>query len=330
MPEHAIRPGDAGGPWPAAVTDLAPATFLDLLSRQVPTPGQPSTTDWLLALPQLLTQLQAEWGLRVSGPARHGYTSLVLPVESASGPAALKLVWPHPEGSDEPRVLRTWGGDHAVRLLAADPRRWALLLERLDPRDLNGPPVGVLESCEIIGALAVALDRPAPPWVSLRASDFLNTLVADIETVSAGPQRGRLPRRLLERGRSLAADLRGEPGIDARLVHSDLHQENVLWRPDPGQWVAIDPQTIAADPAWVVAPAMWNRWAETAAAHDARVHLNLRLETLCEAAGLDPARARAFTEVRLLRNALWDILEEAATTESLTRDVTLIKAFQPE
>nr|WP_281496819.1 aminoglycoside phosphotransferase family protein [Ornithinimicrobium sp. F0845] len=266
----------------------------------------------------------------VTGPASHGYAALVLPVDGPEGPAVLKVAWPHPEARDEHRTLGVWGGHGAVRLLAADPARWAVLLERLDPRDLNGPPVGVLESCEEIGRLARLLDRPAPPWTSLRASDHLATLVADVDAVRAGEHAGALPRRLLERGRALAQDLAAEPGVDARLVHGDLHQENVLWRPDPGEWVAIDPQAIAADLAWVVAPALWNRWPEAVAAHDTRLHLNLRLEVLCEAAGLDPDRARAFAEVRMLRNAIWDVQEQPADLEtSLTRLVTIIKALQP-
>ncbi|WP_109473472.1 aminoglycoside phosphotransferase family protein [Ornithinimicrobium cavernae] len=323
MPEPA-------GHLPRAVTDLVPPGLIARLQQHVPAPGHRSGTEWLSTIPELVRDLLAAWELTLSGPASHGYAALVLPVDGPGGPAVLKVAWPHPEARDEHRTLRTWGGHGAVRLLAADPSRWAVLLERLDPRDLNAPPVGVLESCEQIGRLAALLDRPAPPWVSLRASDHLDTLVADLDALSETRHAGALPRRLLERGRSLAVDLAAEPDIDARLVHGDLHQENVLWRPDPGEWVAIDPQSIAADRAWVVAPALWNRWAEAVAAHDTRVHLNLRLEVLCEEAGIDPDRARAFAEVRMLRNAVWDVQEDVPDlTEALTRHVTIIKALQP-
>lgn len=315
-------------PW--TVTDLVPPGLIDRLHHHVPAPGFISGTQWLPTVPRLVSELVDAWDLRVTGPAAHGYVSLVLPVTGAAGPAVLKVTWPHPEARDEHRTLRHWGGRRAVRLLAADPSRWGLLLEALDPRDLSGQPIGVLESCEEIGALAAALDRPAPPWVTRRASERLPALVADIDEVRSGPHAGVLPRRLLERGRSLALDLAGEPDIDARLVHADLHQENVLWRTDPGEWVAIDPHAIAADPTWVVAPAIWNRWAEAVAAHDTRVHLNLRLEVLCEAAGLDPDRARVVTELRILRNAIWDIQEQPPDlSDALTRHVTIIKAMQP-
>lgn len=317
-------------PLPRQVADLVPAGLVEHLRRHVPGPSAPSGTEWLRSLPRLLRELQDQWNLLVAGPTWHGHAALVLGVDSPHGPAALKISWPHAEARDEHRVLTTWSGAGAVRLLAADPSRWALLLERLDPRDLSGPDVGVLESCEEIGRLAAALDRPAPPWIHLRASDHLRGLATDIDTLRDGPRARALPRSILERGRGLATELAATPGIDDRLVHSDLHQENVLWRPDPGEWVAIDPQTIAADPAWVVAPALWNRWAETVAAHDARLHLNLRLDVLCEAAEIDAERARLITELRMLRNALWDIQEESPTlAQDLTRHITLIKAFQP-
>lgn len=323
-------PDASSEPLPRAVTELVPPGLIEHLRRHVPAPGFESGTSFLLTLPGVVRDLLEDWGLTVSGPARHGYAALVLPVEGTDGPAVLKVAWPHPEARDEHRALRAWGGRAAVRLLAADPSRWAVLLERLDPRDLNGPPVGVLESCEQIGRLAAQLDRPAPAWITARASNDLRVLARDLDAVRAGEHAGALPRRVMDRGRALALEVADEPDIDGRLVHGDLHQENVLWRPDPGEWVAIDPQAIAADPAWVVAPALWNRWDEAVAAHDTRVHLNLRLEVLCEAAGIDPERARLITELRILRNAVWDVQEQPpGLAEALTQHVTIIKAMQP-
>lgn len=313
-----------------AVTDLVPPGLIDRVRQHVPAPGFVSGTDWLPTLPHLVDELTDLWNLRLSGPATHGNASLVLPVESPEGPAILKLAWPHPEIRDEHRALTTWGGRGAVRLLAADPSHAALLLERLDPRDLSGPPVSVLDSCEEIGHLARTLDRPAPPWLKERASDHLRSLASDIDAIRAGEHARALPRRLLDRGLALAVELAAEPDIDARLVHADLHHMNVLWRPSPGEWVAIDPHATAADPSWVVAPALWNRWDETAAAYDIRMHLNVRLDVICDAAGLDPDRARLVSELRVLRNAVGDVLTQPPDlAAALTRHVTIIKALQP-
>ena len=50
-----------------------------------------------------------------------------------AGDRVLKLQWPHHESEHEAAALELWGGDGAVRLLAQDPARNALLLERCRP-----------------------------------------------------------------------------------------------------------------------------------------------------------------------------------------------------
>lgn len=294
--------------------------------------GAPSGEAWLRALPRVAEELLGHWALVRDGAPRHGVTALVLPVvqDDQGMPAALKIVRPHPEARQEHKALGVWAGRAAVRLLAADPARWALLLERLDPdRDLDG--LGVLDSAEELGRLLRALDRPAPPWAP-RLSDRLTALVEQAGAALSDPRAGRwLPRRMLQRARSLAADLATETGTDARLVHTDLHGRNVLWRPDPGEWVAIDPKVMAADPAYAVAPALWNRWGDALGAHDLRVQLTLRMDVLCDAAGIDGDRARALTTIRLVGNVL-DALEhgpDRSRRSWVERAVPIVKAMEP-
>ena len=136
-----------------------------------------------------------------------------------------------------------------------------------------------------------------------------------------------LPRRLLEQGRALATDLLAEPDVDARLVHTDLHGQNVLRRPGTDQWVAIDPKPMSAMPEMAVAPVLWNRWYEVIGSEDPRERLNRRLETVCEHAGLDPDRARVCSIVRMVRNAL-EAAGRGSETE-VTVAVTVLKAMQP-
>ena len=84
-----------------------------------------------------VTQSQLEqWKLRRDGEPIQGSGSMVLPVRTSDGgPAVLKINSPDAESEHEHLALRRWGGDGAVRLLSADPRRRALLLERLHAAD---------------------------------------------------------------------------------------------------------------------------------------------------------------------------------------------------
>ena len=59
----------------------------------------------------------------------------------------LKLFWPHREAEQEADALERWDGDGAVRLLARDDERHALLLERCEPGSFLSTatdPLGVL------------------------------------------------------------------------------------------------------------------------------------------------------------------------------------------
>jgi streptomycin 6-kinase len=70
-----------------------------------------------------------QWDLRLEEPFTGGYASHVVP----AGDVVLKIQWPHRESDHEADALELWGGDGAVRLLARDDDRHALLLERCRP-----------------------------------------------------------------------------------------------------------------------------------------------------------------------------------------------------
>lgn len=286
---------------------------------------------WLRSVPRLVDEALGRWHLALdpTAPLRWGFTALVVPVTRPKGdPGVLKVGWPHVESDTEHLALRAWRGRGAVELLAADPASGTLLLERLDAdRDLTTG--SMLDASEALGELLARLDRPAPPWAP-RLSRQLSGVATKLAAAASDPSTAhRFPRRMLQQAASLAADLLLEEDLDARLVHSDLHHANVLRRPRPGEWVAIDPKAVAGDPHWAVAPALWNRWADALAAPDLRTHLTFRLELICGAADLDPDRARAMTIVRVADNALWSIQHARdEVADEITRSVAIIKAMQ--
>lgn len=322
--------------------EIPEALLRDLAGRPADGTSGPQTKaprvdgdTWLDQLPQRLDEALDRWQLRrdEAAPLCAGYTALVVPVLRPRGDAGvLKVGWPHTEADTEHLALRAWRGQGAVELLAADPASVTFLLERLDgDRDLNRG--SMLETTEALGSVLRGLDRPAPPWAP--------PLSAELERVAEGLAAFRadrsaphqFPRRMVQQARALVGDLLADAAdgtLDARLVHTDLHQGNVLWRPDPGEWVAIDPKVLAGDPHWAVAPALWNRWDDVLAAHDARAHLQLRFGILCEAAGLDEDRARAMTIVRLVHEAVQGVRETPAEAAAwATKGVTVVKALQP-
>lgn len=287
----------------------------------------PAWADWLDRLPRLLTGVLADWTLTPDGAATHGRCALVVPVRTADGvPAALKLTFPHDEAATEHLALRRWGGNAAVTLLRADPHRFALLLERLGPGDLGD--LRADEAVAVVAGLYPRLHVPALP----QTPRLSQRLAVWADRMAALPNGAPVPRRYVEQAVALARALAADPATDARLLHGDLHDENVLaGRRAP--WLAIDPKPLAGDPHWEPAPLLWNRWQEAVVSGDLRGALRRRLAVACEVGGLDPDRARDLTVVRVMVNALWE-LEDAATLDRepdrdwLTRQVAVAKAVQ--
>ncbi|GAB3111919.1 streptomycin 6-kinase [Janibacter alkaliphilus] len=290
---------------------LVPSPFAEQISRHDPE-GGPSGADWLAELPRLLAGILDEWGLSVDGSPAWGQTALVVPVRGDVGPAALKVVWPHPEARAEHLALRAWDGRGAVRLLRADPGRWVLLLERLTIEDLG--EMWDEEACRVVGGLYRELHLPALPQLP-RLSAWTEQQVADLHP--------RLPRALATRARSLAARLVADPACDATLVHGDLHYANVL--SDGTEWVAIDPKPMAGHPAFEVASMLWNRTEEMGTGPAFRYLLRRRVEVLCEAGALAWDDARDWSVVREVVNASWALADGDDARVSLA--MTIVKAL---
>lgn len=312
---------------PVEVASLIPDGYRSKLANRR-SEGYEDGPTWLRLLPRMLAEVIDRWRLQVTGPSRYGHGGIAVPVTAPNGPAVLKVIWPHPEAITERLALRRWDGDGAVRLLAADPARWALLLEPADAeRDLVAEPIEA--ACHTIGELLRTLAVPAMPQLPT-AGDTLRELPGQLQPLTS------IPRRFIEQGQSLCRELLAEPGIDATVTHTDLHFENVLasLRPehttadggaDP-HWLAIDPQARNAEPAYSVAPALWNRWDEAVGSGNLRSELRRRLGWVCEAAGIDEDRARAWTIIRELQNALW--ATEDGDEHDLTVAVAVVKAMQ--
>lgn len=298
---------------------VLPRTFLATAGRGG------SWASWLDALPRLIRTVLGDWSLTVDGPVRSGQVAVAVPVLTAAGePAMLKLGWPHPEAEHEHLALRAWAGVGAVRLLQADPRRSVLLLERAQAdRDLNSLPV--VEACEQVASLYAQLHRPAIP--QLRRLDQLAAVWAD--ELSGLRIDRRIPPRYLEQAVGLARDFAADPESSGTLLHTDLHYDNVLASARQ-PWLAIDPKPLSGDPAFEVAPLLWNRWEEAVASGNIRNALLDRMYAVVDAAGLDEDRVRAWITVRELVNVMWSLADGPSPGQGdwLTTAITIVKAVQ--
>jgi streptomycin 6-kinase len=196
----------------------------------------------------------------------------------------LKIQWPHRESEHEAAALELWDGDGAVRLLAHDEERHALLLERCRP----GTYLGELDAhagLEVLIGLLPRLWKPAgPPFRSLAEE--------------AGWWAGYIRPEWEEAGRPFEEDL-----VDAAvsaleelaptqgeqvLIHQDLHGDNVL-AAEREPWLVIDPKPLAGEREFGLASII--RSVELG--HSERAVVD-RLDRLSSELGLDRERARGW------------------------------------
>lgn len=293
----------------------------------------PQWARWLDGLPRLASTLLTDWALELHGPPEHGWGSLVLPVRDAQGRAlVLKLAFPEPDTAGEIPALKAWRGEGAVRLERADPRRGAMLLERLGPADLNS--VDEDDATRVLAGLYRQIHIPAPPTVPALAP-FVVEWLDGLEAIGHhAPAPPRLVRQAIGVGRELASEMQ-QPRADLRVVHGDLHGRNVL-AAQRAPWLVIDPSGFAGDPCYEPGPWMWNRWPEIRAAGDAGEAIRRRFWALVDAAELDERRARDWTLVRAMIALYWRVERfrrdgsplDADATDWVTRCVTVAKAMQ--
>jgi streptomycin 6-kinase len=224
-------------------------------------------------------QIPDKWQVSVGDPYPAGAGGQVWRAELPDGtPVVAKLSMPHRESEHEAAALRLWDGDGAVRLLAHDPERHALLLERCEP----GTPLSFLEADDALDVLVDLLPRlwkpAAAPFRSL-AEDAAHW----IESMRAWRDRS-----LADVATRLLAELAPTQG-DQVLLHQDLHGENVL-SAQREPWLVIDPKPLVGEREFALAPIV--RSPELGHSRRAAVY---RLDRLAAELGLDRERARGWT-----------------------------------
>lgn len=246
----------------------------------------PAGRAWLAALPRLVRECADQWDLRLGQPFPYAYVALTLAATLPDGTdAVLKVQFPDRESEHEAAALIHWNGDGAVRLLADDPSRHALLLERCIP----GTPLSELDqeaALDVVVGLLPRLWKPAgPPFRTLaeEAAWWAEGLTEQWE------RAGRPFERVLLDGALDALRTLPPSGGEQVLLHQDLHGENILraWR-EP--WLAIDPKPLRGEREFGAAPII--RAFEFG---HGRRQVAYRLDRLTAELGLDRDRTRLWT-----------------------------------
>ena len=229
---------------------------------------------WRAGAPRIADEIAEEWGLTLGEPYTPAFCGHVVRATAADGtPAVLKVFFPDHESFQEPDALERWDGDGAIRLLARDDERCALLVERCEPGTF------LSESAVALDVLIGLLPRL---W---KSGDGFHTLEDEAAMWIERDLDGRVA--------GLARELASSQGEQV-LLHQDLHGDNVL-AAEREPWLVIDPKPLAGEREFAVAPIVRS----TELGHSKREVL-YRLHRLCDELDLDRERACGWTIVQTL------------------------------
>jgi streptomycin 6-kinase len=236
---------------------------------------------WLAEVPQLVRECAEQWSLELGDPFPYAYASVALP----AGAAVLKVAFPDRESEHEADALEAWAGEGAVRLLARDRERHALLIERCRPgTSLRDADPGT--ALDVVAGLLPRLWVPAgEPFRSLAEEAAWWISYLPERWAAAGKP---FERRFVDAAMRALEELAPTQGEQV-LLHQDLHGDNVL-RAEREPWLVIDPKPLAGEREFGVAPLV--RSFELG--HSRRDVLH-RLDRLTSELGLDRERARLWT-----------------------------------
>jgi streptomycin 6-kinase len=157
----------------------------------------------------------------------------------------LKIQWPHRESDHEADALELWNGDGAIRLLARDDGRHALLLERCRP----GTPLRQ-DALDVLIDLLPRLWKPAGAPIRPLANEaawWASTIRSEWE------RAGRpFEETLVDAAVTTLEELAPTQGEQV-LLHQDLHGDNVL-AAEREPWLVIDPKPLVGERELAVAP----------------------------------------------------------------------------
>jgi streptomycin 6-kinase len=237
---------------------------------------------WLAGLPKLVSELTHAWGLELGMPYDGANVSFVAPATRDGEQLVLKVQWPHEECLHEAAALRVWNGIGAVRLLAHDPARHALLLERCVP----GTHLAATPAVDPIAVLSNLLPRlwrsAGPPFKSL--TDEAKSWAEHLRSNWNATGR-RCEQKLIDAAAEFLDHLPRTQGEQV-LVHQDLHGDNVL-AAEREPWLAIDPKPLAGEREFSLAPII-----RSVEFGHSEVQVVYRLDRLSAELQLDRERAR--------------------------------------
>lgn len=276
------------------------------LSRQVSANWGPTGTAWLAELPARIEAIALQLGLKGLMPDPGMSLHWIGHSHWQNQAVTLKLGVPDSEFEAGLRALtRMQSNPRMVRMLDGDPVAGWLLMERIEPGSSlsrKAMPEGSLDPAADLAALEIWLEQlsfmPANELDHQRFPD-LARWCRDLRAPDLPPELSAAAAEAWAMYERLAP---GEQ--DARLLHGDLHHDNLLWSESRG-WVLIDPQGLIAGPEFELGAMLRNPYPHLNTSAELEPLLRARLERIAADPRFRFERVMDWAYVQAVLAACW-------------------------
>jgi len=266
----------------------------------------PLLTPVLAGLAELLSDLVQRWSLSLGDVYDEGLGLPVVAVQADGRPAVLKIDRAGPGFTAQLATLEAARGRGYAAVLASDPARGAVLLERLGPSLASARLTPSAKVDQLAAALRLAwevpvsLAAPAPP-----GEDKAAQLAGIVRRFRQGDDEDRWGAAL-DRAHELARHLSAtrDPTRDV-LCHGDPHPANALQANGIPRYKLIDPDGFRCEPEYDVGVTVRDFSREVLASRD-HATARARHSALCELAA-------DLTDTDVERVGQWAFVERVTT-----------------
>jgi streptomycin 6-kinase len=262
-------------------------------------------TQWMASLDECVKQLEAQWDIAVGALFTGGSESLVAPVVLGDGRAAvLKIGLPGTaELAKEAKVFALAAGCGYAELIAHDPHRNAMLLERLGPTlraTVNAIDTQIQVICRTLKEAWSPLDTSHGLMTGAQKAEWLASFIGERWRFLGYPCDKKTIDRALEFAEERVDAYSPDNSV---LVHGDAHADNTLLiaNGEALRCKFIDPDGLFAEKACDLAVPMRD-WSHELLAGDT---LRLGQERCARLAELADVDARAIWQ--------WGFMERVST-----------------
>ncbi len=296
------------------VKDL-PEKFIRLMTESHGAKG----ARWLAELPAIIGEIEENWSLEIGKPFENLSYHFVAPCKFANGgEAVLKIGFPEENSPvfNEAEMLKLYDGKGAVRFLRLDEKRFALLLEKLNPGEhlRRVFPQDTQRTVEIAIKILRKIKLKPPEKHDFV---FLKDWFAGFEKA----ETTAFQNVELKKARGFYEEL---SQAETFLIHGDFHHENILSAiREP--FLAIDPKGIVGQIGYEICVFLNNhfRWLSNDA--DLREKLDSAVLKFSEAFEIEPQNLRKWAYAQAVLSAWWTFEENGKNWQT---DLALTEVWE--